>query len=153
MASASEAEPVTPNEPIPDEAVDPDEPLVPLAAGLSASVTRQVDVADTAIEIGSGDVAVLGTPRLIAWCEQATVAATADSMAPRTTSVALQIQIDHVAPSPVGRSVTAEATLEKVVGRKLLYTVAARDEHGLVAAGKVTRVVVDRDRFLARCAG
>jgi fluoroacetyl-CoA thioesterase len=47
--------------------------------------------------------------------------------------------------------VLAEATLEKVEGRRLTFTVSATDERGLVAAGKVTRVVVDVDRFLENC--
>ena len=43
--------------------------------------------------------------------------------------------------------------LEKVEGRRLMFTVSASDDRGLVAAGKVTRVVVDVERFMRRCAG
>jgi predicted thioesterase len=55
-----------------------------------------------------------------------------------------------VAPSGVGETVTAEATLDKIDGRRLMFTVSVSDSHGLVAAGKVTRVLVDRERFLER---
>ncbi len=123
-----------------------------LAVGMSASVAHTVGTEDTALALGSGDVPVLATPRLIAWCEQATVAATEASITEGKTSVALQVQIDHVAPCAVEDRVTAEATLERIAGRKLVYTVSARDEHGLVGAGRVTRVIVDRARFLQRCA-
>jgi predicted thioesterase len=58
------------------------------------------------------------------------------------------VQLDHVAPSKVGARVVAEATLQKVNGRRLTFTVSVTDENGLVAAGIVTRVVVERDRFL-----
>jgi predicted thioesterase len=51
----------------------------------------------------------------------------------------------------IGTEVTAEATLEKVEGRRLTFTVAVRDARSLVAAGKVTRVLVDRTAFLAKC--
>ena len=60
----------------------------------------------------------------------------------------MRVQIDHLAPTRVGGVVTAEATLEKVEGRRLTFTVSANDDRGLVAAGKVTRVVVDHERFL-----
>jgi predicted thioesterase len=48
----------------------------------------------------------------------------------------------------VGGVVTAEANLEKIEGRRLIFHVSARDERGLIAAGKVTRVLVDVERFL-----
>jgi predicted thioesterase len=44
--------------------------------------------------------------------------------------------------------VAAEAILDKVEGRRLHFTVAVRDHRGLVACGKVTRVMVDAERFL-----
>jgi predicted thioesterase len=67
---------------------------------------------------------------------------------PGYTTVGMRVQFDHLQPSAIGAHVTAEATLEKVQGRRLTFTVSASDERGLVAAGKVTRVVVDVDRFL-----
>ena len=63
----------------------------------------------------------------------------------------MRVQLDHLAPSAVGSHVTAEATLEKVEGRRLIFTVSVEDERGLIAAGKVTRVVVDVERFLDKC--
>ena len=63
----------------------------------------------------------------------------------------MRVQLDHLAPTAIGTEVTAEATLEKVEGRRLTFTVSVRDARGLVAAGKVTRVVVDRAAFLAKC--
>ena len=119
--------------------------------GLAASMSLTVEPTDTAAEIGSGSVPVLATPRLLALCEQATVAAVADHIGPGMTTVGVQVRLDHVTPSPVGRTVSAEATLDKVTGRKLFFTVSAHDDRGLVAAGKVTRVVVDEASFLAKC--
>jgi len=60
------------------------------------------------------------------------------------------VQFDHLAPISTGSEVTAEATLEKVEGRRLVFTVTAADDAGLVGAGKVTRVVVDSEDFLAK---
>lgn len=120
-------------------------------SGLAATRSLTVQPSDTAASVGSGSVQVLATPRLLALCEEATVAAVADHLDPGMTTVGIQVRLDHVAASPVGRQVTAEATLEKVAGRKLFFTVSAHDDRGLVAAGKVTRVIVDEAAFLAKC--
>ena len=63
-------------------------------------------------------------------------------------AVRMRVQLEHISPTAVGGRITAEATLEKVEGRRLVFHVSAKDERGLVAAGKVTRVVVDVERFL-----
>lgn len=107
-----------------------------------------VSDADTAIALRSGSVPVLATPRVIALCEEATVAALAGALRDGETSVAMRVQLDHVQPTAVGCTVTAHATLEKVEGRRLTFTVNAHDERGLIAAGRVTRVVVETLRFL-----
>jgi fluoroacetyl-CoA thioesterase len=121
---------------------------MPPVPGLAASVRLVVADADTAVVLRSGDVAVLATPRVVAMAEEATVAAIAGQLKPDETSVGMRVQLDHLAPSAVGAEVRAEATLEKVEGRRLTFTVSINDERGLVAAGKVTRVIVDRERFL-----
>jgi fluoroacetyl-CoA thioesterase len=121
---------------------------VPIGPGLHGSAKLVVGDADTAVAMRSGEVLVLATPRLIALCEEAAVAAVADEVPPGHTTVGMRIQIDHLAPTSVGSSVAAEATLEKVEGRRLTFTVTVNDTCGLVAAGKVTRVIVETDRFL-----
>ena len=119
-----------------------------LQTGLSASVEIIVSDDDTAIAVGSGSVPVLATPRLVALCEQAAVAALEGQIPEGSTSVGMRVQVDHLMPTKVGSSVTAEATLEKVSGRRLTFTVSASDQRGLIAAGRVTRVVVDVERFM-----
>jgi fluoroacetyl-CoA thioesterase len=123
---------------------------VPAKPGLSAEVELLVSDDDTAIAIRSGDVPVLATPRVIALCEEAAVKALLGSLAPTETSVGMQVQLDHLAPTAVGHTVNAEATVEKVSGRRVIFTVSVTDERGLVAAGRVTRVIVDVQRFLEK---
>lgn len=106
--------------------------------------------ADTAVAMGSGEVDVLATPRLIALCEEATCKALAGALEPGRTSVGVRVQVDHLAPVAVGSGVTAEATLERVEGRRLVFTVAVTDAVGLVGAGRITRVVVDQEAFMAK---
>ena len=103
---------------------------------------------DTAIAMKSGSVPVLATPRVIALSEEACVLVIEGQLAEGATTVGQRVQIDHLAPTPVGQRVTAEATLEAVQGRRLTFTVSVNDDRGLVAVGRVTRVVVDTERFL-----
>ncbi|MFL6205214.1 MAG: thioesterase family protein [Acidimicrobiales bacterium] len=121
---------------------------MPLSPGLHGSAKLVVSDADTAIALRSGEVAVLGTPRLIALVEEAALGAVADSLPRGQTTVGMRVQVDHLAPTNVGSAVAAEATLEKVEGRRLTFTVSVTDACGLVAAGKVTRVIVETERFL-----
>jgi fluoroacetyl-CoA thioesterase len=118
--------------------------------GSRARVEHVVAEADTAVAIGSGDVPVLATPRVIALCEQATVAAISGQLGPELSTVGMRVQLDHLQPTAVGQAVIAEATLEKVEGRRLTFLVTVNDSRGLLAAGKVTRVIVERERFLEK---
>jgi len=118
--------------------------------GLSAQVQLVVTEADTALALRSGDVPVLGTPRLIALCEEAACSAVAGILGEGRTSVGVSVRFDHLTPVRAGSVITAEATLEKVEGRRLVFTVTAADQAGLVGAGRVTRVVVERESFLAK---
>ncbi len=115
---------------------------------MTACVELLVSDADTAPSYGSGSVPVLATPRLVALCEEAAVAALDGTLDDGSTSVGRRVQFDHLAPTMVGVPITAEATLEKVSGRRLTFTVSASDPRGLIGAGKITRVVVDVKRFL-----
>ena len=125
---------------------------VPLETGLAGTATMTVRDGDTAVALCSGDVPVLGTPRVVALAEEATCRALQGALAEGQTSVGMRVQLDHVAASHVGAEVTAEATLERVEGRRLTFTVSVSDAKGLVAAGRITRALVDRQRFLDRLA-
>lgn len=92
---------------------------------------------------------MLGTPRVVAWCEAATVEAVASQLEAGTTTVGMTVQIDHLAPTRVGADVIAAAELEIVDKRRLTFSVTAHDGDQLIASGKITRIIVDTDRFLA----
>ena len=123
------------------------------APGLSARVELTVTDADTAQALGSGDVPVLATPRVLALAEAATVAATARQMPGGLTTVGTRAELEHKAATPVGRRVIAQATLAKVDGRRLLFEVAVRDGETVVAEVRVERVILDRQRFIAKALG
>ena len=123
---------------------------MPPRPGSTAALALQVTDADTAVAVRSGDVPVLATPRILALCEEVCCLAVAATLEAGTTTVGMRAQLDHVAPVRVGSTVRAEATLDKVDGRRLSFTVSVNDKAGLVAAGRITRVVVRRDEFLEK---
>lgn len=132
---------------------DPYGTPVDLEPGLASRVALTVAKEDTAAALATGDVPVLATPRIVILAEEATVLAVEGRLDQGLTTVGYRVQLDHLAPTPVGATVEAEAILESVEGRRLTFRVSVSDRRGLVAAGKITRVIVDRERFLERAAG
>lgn len=126
---------------------------VPLEPGLVGAAALTVAEGDTADALGSGDVPVLATPSVVLLAERATVAATAGQLPRDDTTVGYRVQLDHLAPVPIGDEVSAEAVLESVEGRRLTFRVSVKHRDGLVAAGRITRVVVARSRFLGKATG
>ncbi|MGW5561662.1 thioesterase family protein [Micromonospora sp. NPDC003944] len=127
-----------------------EQPEPAFAPGLTAQVELTVTDADTAQAVGSGDVPVLGTPRVLALAEAATVAATATGMPPGSTTVGTRVELEHLAPTVVGRTVRAQALLATVDGRRLSFEVTVSDGDQTVARGRVDRILVDRGRFVER---
>ena len=119
-----------------------------LEPGLRAAFRYTVTGADTAVAVGSGQVPVLATPRVLALAEQATVAAVAGALEAGATTVGVRVELDHLAPSPVGADLEVQAVLERVAGRRLQFAVRLRDGGRPVASGLITRVVVDTASFL-----
>lgn len=130
-----------------------------LAPGLRSFARIVVADSDTAMAMGSGDVPVLGTPRLLALAEAAAVAAIRPGLEPGQTSVGTSAVIEHKRSSPLGAEVIVEAELTEAEGRRLVFRFTARhrrlpgspDDPGVVVgAGTLERVLVDRDRFVSR---
>ncbi|PMP86043.1 MAG: thioesterase [Thermodesulfobium narugense] len=121
-----------------------------IEVGLSAEIETIVTDNDTAAFYGSGLVNVLSTPRIVSLLEGAAVEAIKNKLATGDTSVGTLINIEHIAPTPVGMKVWAKAKLIKVDGRKLTFEVSARDERELVARGTHERFIVNFDRFMEK---
>jgi predicted thioesterase len=117
---------------------------------LSAQVEFEVTLGDTASALGSGDVDVLATPRVVAICEQASVAALRPYIPDGLTSVGLRVEITHLVPVLVGTTVIASAALDRIEGKRLTFNVTVSDNCGLIAAGRVTRVLVNLTTFMEK---
>lgn len=121
-----------------------------LEPGLTAAAALTVGEADLAPAHRSGDVAVLATPRIVALCEEATVAAVAGALGEGQTTVGTRVEVDHLVPSPPGSRVEATAVLEAVDGHLLRFRVTVHDDGREVASGAVQRAVIDRHSFAER---
>ncbi len=123
---------------------------MPLEVGLIGRATLTVAEPDLATSLGSGDVPALGTPRLVALVEEASMAALSGHLGDDTTSVGMRVHVDHLQPSALGAEVAAEAVLERIDGRRLTFAVSATQNDLTVAEGQIIRVVVETGRFLEK---
>lgn len=120
-----------------------------VSVGDSGTSIKVVARADTAVVMGSGDVPVLATPRVIAWMEAAAVAALRE-LPDHVTSVGIHISVDHSAPTLEGVTVRTQAEVRALDGKRIEFDVRAFDGEKVIAGGTHTRMLVDRERFLAR---
>jgi predicted thioesterase len=118
--------------------------------GLSGCASMVVTDEDTAIVHGTGDVAVLSTPRLLQLMQEATMDALDGHMPQGMITAGLRINLDHLNGSPVGAAVEATANLIRIEGRRLVFESEARSEDTLVGTGRIIRVQVSREAFLSR---
>jgi fluoroacetyl-CoA thioesterase len=102
----------------------------------------------TAEAMGSGDVPVLATPAILATVERLAVASLADALPAGTTTVGARVELDHLAPTPVGALVSVTVRLVAADGRRLTFEFEASDPNGAVARGTHLRVAVEREAFL-----
>ncbi|MCZ3389179.1 MAG: thioesterase [Actinomycetia bacterium] len=123
-----------------------------LEVGLQAALVHVVTADDTAVAVGSGDVPTLATPRLLALAEAACIAALGDAGLPtESTTVGTRVELEHLLALPVGETVRVAARLDHLDGRLLRFEVVATDDGDrLVGRAVITRVLVDRERFLRR---
>ncbi|NLG36522.1 MAG: thioesterase family protein [Clostridiales bacterium] len=117
---------------------------------MSASQTLTVTPDMTAESIRSGAARVFSTPSMIALMECAAVAAVEPCLEAGWISVGTALNVEHLAPTPIGLAVTAIARLLSADGRRLRFAVEARCGDEIIGRGTHERVVVHHERFMAR---
>ncbi len=128
---------------------------VPIEPGVQARTVHLVDEADTAVAMGTGEVPVLATSRLVAWSEQTSLEAMGDQVPEGSTTVAMRVHLDHLKAASVGCQVTTIATLERIEGRRYIFVVTNLDTgNEVLAQGRIVRVIVETAPFLdSACQG
>ncbi len=127
---------------------------VHIEPGAQTREQRVVTESDTAQSVGTGDVPVLASSAIVAWCEEASFNVLAPFVPAGSTSVAMRLHLDHIRAASVGCLVTSIATLERVEGRRYVFVVSALDDNNeQLASGRVVRVIVEVDSFLSTTCG
>lgn len=121
-----------------------------LEKGLKHQSVMRVEAGNTAEYIGSGDMAVLATPAMVALMENAAMLAVALKLGEGETTVGSMISTSHLKPSKVGNTVSAVAELMEIEGRKLTFKIWAYDGEELIGEGEHVRYVVNREKFLSK---
>ena len=120
-----------------------------LTEGLQHTSTIQVTENNTALTMGSGDMPVFATPSLVALMENAAMKTVAPHLPDGSTTVGGFIETSHLAPSTIGATIEAKATLTEVKGRKLSFVIEATEGEKLVGKATHIRFVVEREKFLS----
>lgn len=121
-----------------------------LQPGLNAEVRITVSETETATHLGSGLVPVYATPALVALMENAAVRALEGRLPPGQTTVGGQIDMRHLAATPIGIQVRAHAELIEVQGRRLRFRIQAWDEVELIGEASHVRYLVDEASFIEK---
>ena len=119
-----------------------------ITIGMKGEVSTLVEREDTALEVGSGSLLVYATPCMVALMEGAACETIQDALPEGKTSVGISLDISHLAATPVGLEVRAEAEVTAVEGNTISFRLAAYDEAGLIGEALHKRAVITTERFL-----
>lgn len=119
-----------------------------ITVGMKGTAETSVEREDTAYEVGSGELLVYATPCMVALMEGAACDAIKDAIPEGKTSVGTMLNISHVAATPVGMDVRAEAEVTEVDGNTVTFQITAYDEAGKIGEGTHKRAVITSQKFL-----
>ena len=117
---------------------------------MTYSVEIKVGQNDTAKALGSGELDVLATPRMIALMEEASAKCIKAELDDSESSVGTLIDVKHVSATPLGLKVTATAEVIEVDSRRVVFKVTANDEKGLIGEGRHERFIINKEKFISR---
>ena len=120
----------------------------PIPVGAKGSYSLRVTPAHLANQFKDAALPpVFATPMMVTAMENAALNAVRSYLEPAESAVGTGINIRHVAATPVGHRVTAEAVVTKIDGRRIEFEVSARDEIEEIGNGTHERMVVDLARL------
>lgn len=123
-----------------------------ITRGLRGEASVIVNETNTASKLGSGSVPVFGTPALVALMERAAINALRPHLDEGQDSVGVSVNVKHLAATPMGKRVRAEAEVTAVEGKKITFAVRAFDSQEKVGEGVHERVLIDREAFIWKIA-
>jgi fluoroacetyl-CoA thioesterase len=120
--------------------------------GMTKEETFLVKEEHSARHVGSGSLRVLATPWMIGFVERVCQKLLAEHLPQGFTSVGVRVDVQHLAPTPVGSLVRVRGEVSSLDGNKVNFQVEAWDEQEKIGTGQHQRVVIDEARFLRRVA-
>ena len=121
-----------------------------ISAGQTATSTVTVTESNIAKTMKSGSLEVFATPAMCALMEEAAQAAVQPHLEEGEGTVGISLSISHDAPSPMGSTITAKATVTAVEGRKITFNIEASDGVGIIGKGTHERFVINNEKFMAK---
>lgn len=121
-----------------------------IEVGTKQISTTVVDHTKIASAVGSGGLDVFATPSMVALMEHAAMTAVAPFLAEGDTTVGGYIATTHLAPSPIGATIEAEAVVTAVEGRKIEFSMEARCGEQILGRGTHTRFIVNSAKFMSK---
>lgn len=124
--------------------------LLNITPGQTGTSSLVVGVEHTAAKVGSGVIPVLATPVMINVIEAAALACAEHLLPEGHQSLGIRLNVSHIAATPAGMKITAQAVVTKVEGRTVHFKVTCHDEKELIGQGTHERVIVNVERFAER---
>lgn len=119
-----------------------------LSIGIKGTTNVVVCKDNTAEKMGSGELPVFATPSMIALMEECAYKSVKVFLEDNQGTVGTLMNVKHVSASPLDMKITAESELIEIDKKRLVFTVKAYDELGLIGEGVHERFIIDNDRFM-----
>ena len=120
-----------------------------LEAGITHQQTKKIEHGDTALHYGSGSLEVYATPAMIAFMEHTALKTVQSYLPPGYDTVGFEVNIRHLKPTAVGKTVTCRATLTEADDKKLVFKLEAHDDGGIIGKGTHTRYIIQKEKFMS----
>jgi predicted thioesterase len=120
--------------------------------GASITATQVVDEGKVASHLGSGSLQVYATPAMVTFIEHTCRQLVEPHLSEGQTSVGVSLQVRHLAPSPMGATVSIKAEIVEIDGRFVKFVAQVKDDIEVIGEAEHTRAIIDEERFLKRVA-
>jgi predicted thioesterase len=119
-----------------------------LDAGITHKEKKEVQYQDTAANYGSGLVEVFATPAMISLMENTALKTVLPYLRDDQNTVGFEVNIKHLKPTPIGKTVECTAVLKEINGKKLVFDVEAKDDEGVIGKGVHSRYIINTEKFM-----
>ncbi len=121
-----------------------------LTIGIQGRQSVLVTENNTARAMGSGALEVFSTPSMLALMEAAASGSVAPYLDEGCGTVGTRVEIRHTSATPLGMTVRCESELTEIDGRRLVFSVAAYDDSGLIGEGTHERFIIQESKFMEK---